>query len=295
MVSLEGLAKPQYFFRPSQIARRLLREFSSTRGLETVALPWKLKIVVDTEDTVGNAIASQGLYDIVTTEVIWRLTEPGDSAIDIGANIGYFTGLLAIRVGKDGRVSAFEPHPRTASLLKRNVESFETDQRSGRIVIHTIALSNSDGEAILDVFPNQENNTSYAFLNFQTNHMGIPVKTARLERFLDGSRSTGIVKIDAQWHEEAVLQGAGDYLRSKKIRDIVFEEEAPFPAPSHKILMDAGYSLFWFEEHFRGPRLIQPFSKQRERRAYDILPSYLATIDPRRVERIFSTPGWNCL
>jgi FkbM family methyltransferase len=250
---------------------------------------------VDTEDTLGNALASQGVYDIVTTEVIWRLTEPGDMAIDVGANIGYFTSLLAVRVGKTGEVLAFEPHPRTAALLTRNAGRIQKDTRSGRIVVHVTALSNSDGEALLDVFPNQEQNTSYAFLNFRSNHKGIVVKAARLERFLTCSKHVGVMKIDAQWHEAAVLEGAGEHLRSQKIRDIVFEEEVPFPAPSHGILMDAGYTIFWFEEHFRGPVLIPPGSQTRRRRPYDVVPSYLATLDPRRAEGLFSLPGWNCL
>jgi hypothetical protein len=96
MVSLKGLSKPQYLFRPSQIVRRLLLEIHSKRGLKTLDLPWKLKIHVNTEDTVGLALASQGLYDLVTTEVIYRLAEVGETVVDVGANIGYFTGLLVL-------------------------------------------------------------------------------------------------------------------------------------------------------------------------------------------------------
>jgi FkbM family methyltransferase len=294
MVSLSGLSKPQYLFRPSQIVRRLLLEFHSKRGLKTLDLPWKLKIHVNTEDTVGLALASHGLYDLVTTEVIYRLAELGETVIDVGANIGYFTGLLAVRVGKVGKVIVFEPHPGTALLLSQNVKLFLSDPRSAQIVVHQIALSSSDGEARLDNFPGVEQHTSYSFLNFQTSDRGIPVKTSRLEHFLHGPETIGVLKIDAQWHEERVLKGAGDYLRSKKIRDIVFEEEAPFPAPSHKILMDAGYHLFWFEEHLRGPKLIPPDAKPANLRSYDIPPSFLATINPERVERIFSKPGWTC-
>ena len=294
MISLKGLSKPQYLFRPYQIVRRLVLEFHSERGLRTLDLPWKLKIHVNTEDTVGLALASQGLYDLVTTEVIYRLTEVGETAIDVGANIGYFTGLLSVRVGKVGKVIAFEPHPRTALLLRQNVQLFLSDPRSAQIIVHQTALSDAVGEARLDNFPGAEQHTSFSFLNFKTSDRGIPVKTSRLEHFLDGRETIGVLKIDAQWHEEGVLKGAGDYLRSKKIRDIVFEEEAPFPAPSHKILMDAGYRLFWFEERLRGPRLIPPDAKPANLRNYDIAPSFLATIDPERVERIFSKSGWTC-
>jgi FkbM family methyltransferase len=294
MLSLSGLAKPQYFFRPSQILRRLLRETHPKKGLVTVTLPWKTTIEVNTNDTHGEGVANQGIYDLVTTEVIWRLTEPGDAAIDVGANVGYFTSLLAARVGNAGSVMAFEPHPITASLLRKNVERFRNGRRLASIVVHQVALSNSDGEAMLDVFPKEENNTSWAYLNPKASYKGIPVKTARLERFLDRSQPVGILKVDAQWHEKAVFQGMGDYLKSAHVRDIIFEEEALFPAPSHKVLTEAGYHLFWFEETFWGLRLIPPDAKPRKMRSYDTLPSYLATANPERAKRLFSPRGWRC-
>src|SRR5262249_27856938 len=41
--------------------------------------------------------------------VIRRLVKPGSCVVDIGANIGFYTALLADCVGPTGRVYAFEP------------------------------------------------------------------------------------------------------------------------------------------------------------------------------------------
>jgi hypothetical protein len=121
---------------------------------------------------------------------------------------------------------------------------------------------------------------------------GISVKKSRGDRFI-ANDSIGLLKIDAQWHEAPVLEGFGECLRSGAIRDIVFEEEAPFPAWSHRILLNAGYSIFWFEEHLRGPRMIAPTDKPKGLRPYDLLPSYLATLDPKRAQRRLSASGWH--
>jgi FkbM family methyltransferase len=37
---------------------------------------------------------------------------PGDVAVDVGANCGYFTAVFAERVGVNGTVVAFEPNPK---------------------------------------------------------------------------------------------------------------------------------------------------------------------------------------
>lgn len=50
-----------------------------------------------------------------------QLLRRGDVAIDIGANLGYYTCPMADIVGADGRVYAVEPVPVIFSVLKRNV------------------------------------------------------------------------------------------------------------------------------------------------------------------------------
>jgi FkbM family methyltransferase len=290
MSLLTTLGKPQYLFRPRWVLRRLLRESGLSEFKGYVELPWGSKLELNMQDTVGHAIATQGLYDIITTEVIWRLTQKGDKTLDVGANIGYFTSLLAYRVGIDGRVLAFEPHPETFSLLQRNVKL--QGRSGGNISLCNTALSDVDGEGTLDVYQNRQSHTSYAFLTDKLTSTAIRVRKSRGDRFI-ANDSVGLMKIDAQSHEASVLEGFGERLRSGAIRDIVFEEEAAFPASSHRILLKAGYSMFWFEEHLRGPKMIAPTDKPKGLRPYDLLPSYLATLDPKRAQQRLSASGWH--
>ena len=66
----DGLRKPQYIFRPAQIVRRMLQELQQRQRKPIVQLPWGLQIEIDPADTVGDALAGQSLYDIVTTVVL---------------------------------------------------------------------------------------------------------------------------------------------------------------------------------------------------------------------------------
>jgi FkbM family methyltransferase len=47
--------------------------------------------------------------------------QPGDTVVDVGANIGSFTVLAASAVGINGRVLSFEPVPETFRRLQENV------------------------------------------------------------------------------------------------------------------------------------------------------------------------------
>ncbi len=53
-----------------------------------------------------------------------HLVRRGDTAIDIGANLGYYARPLARIAGPEGRVYAVEPMPPVAEVLRRNLRGF---------------------------------------------------------------------------------------------------------------------------------------------------------------------------
>jgi FkbM family methyltransferase len=293
--ALQILGRPQYLFRPSQAAKRILRVVRGTKPQETVTLPWGLDIVVDTADTVGSAIALQGAYDLVTTEVLWRLTAPGDKTIDVGAHVGYMSSVLAHRAGPSGSVLAFEPVPENFEGLKNNVQRWAAAPSVAPITLRNVALSNHRGrETMLDV-PTHRQNKCWMHLpgwNHQPEALrpGVTVDVRRLDEFI-GSE-VGVIKLDVEYHEAQVLEGAGKLLNN--VRDIVFEETAPYPQQSHKLLERAGFRILWFEQRISGPRMVNPASAPRQR-PYDTMPSYLATKNYERAEGLLSKPGWQCL
>ncbi len=62
-------------------------------------------------------------YEPHVSAIIARLCKPGMTALDIGANIGYHTMLLAHHVGRGGRVLAFEANSENARLILATVRT----------------------------------------------------------------------------------------------------------------------------------------------------------------------------
>ena len=83
-----------------------------------------------------------------------RLLEPGQQAIDVGANYGVYSLSIAKAVGPSGRVWAFEPASSTAAFLEQRIAANNFTQ----VVLERSALSRECGTAQLTLNENSELN-----------------------------------------------------------------------------------------------------------------------------------------
>ena len=277
--------KPEYLWRPGQVKRRLL--FSPSSEVTPLPLPWGCTINAITAEGIGRAIATQGVYDLPLTEAIMRLTDSGDTALDVGANIGYTALVLARSSGPEGRVCCFEPNQALLPTLRTNVNNWKV-LHIAPIQIETVALSDRTGTAVLGFPDDYALNQGGASLEQENN--GVPVSVCRLDSLdINGA---GILKVDVEGHEAAVFVGAEALLARKLIRDILFEEHGSYPARSHRILLDHGYRIFRVARSTWRPLLLPPGDGPRQ--PY-LPPNYLATTDASRANARFVPWGWSAL
>jgi FkbM family methyltransferase len=294
--SILRLARPPYFFQPLQVFKRLRLEYF-WRGKKKVVttLPWRLPITINPHEAIGYDIACHGLYEIGVTETLWRLTEPGDLAIDAGSNIGYAASILAIRVGTRGRILCFEPHPLVFESLKENVEIWKKDKRCGTFVLYEAALGVTNGLALLHTSDWFQTNRGTAWVSakveFAPGVSVIEVSVRSLDSLLDEAETIGIVKMDVQGNELSVLEGMNHFLERRAVRDIVFEEVAPFPAPTHRYLQSKGYSIFELQERFTRIRCL-PNAQSSADASTPVVPNYLATLKPDRAKARLNRGIW---
>lgn len=250
---------------------------------------------MDPNEAIGSNIVSRGLYEQGVTEALWRLTETGALAIDVGSNIGYMASILAVRAGPLGKVICFEPHPQVFESLSRNVEVWRGDPRCGTIETHQAALGRGDGRAMLYTNDWFQTNHGTAWISDQeesnSNTRKMEVCVQSLDNLLKPAQSVSVMKMDVQGQEMSVLEGMQQLLNRHAVRDIVFEEHADFPAPTHKYLKSKGYSVLGLEEHFSGVKCVFDAQPSFDPETGPI-PNYVATLNPNRVISLLSPPVW---
>ena len=82
----------------------------------------RYKLLLDTRDRGFAAhVLLDGYWEMWLTIFMCRHIQPGMVVIDVGANFGYYTVLMADLVGPEGHTFAIEPNPVVAALLRQSV------------------------------------------------------------------------------------------------------------------------------------------------------------------------------
>jgi FkbM family methyltransferase len=291
--------KPQYAFYPVRTAKRALRGHISekdTRRVVDVSLPWGMPISLRPGEAIGHSIATTGIFDHCVSEALYRLADPGDLAVDVGANIGYMTSLMVKRTASPGRVLAVEPNPEVYPLLARNVARWRTEPGAPAIETHDVALSDHDGTAMLKVPALFTRNQGRASIDRREGddgadpwHATVAVALRRLDDLV-GDCDVGVLKIDVEGHETKVLNGAERLLAAHRVRDIVFEHRG-YPTSATRFLENLGYTLFSLNSSlFR--LVVGPPSECPPWQGWEG-PSYLATVARDRALRRLRRRGWS--
>jgi len=304
-MKLSGILKPEYFYQPKLALRRLL-PFRHSSNLEFVdeKLPWGLPIRVRPLEEHGRILATLGVIALAVTETLFRLADSGEIAVDVGANIGYMTAVLAFQLSRSGggSVRAFEAHPEIFQELKYNVETWQKQLINTQIDIQSIAISEKCGEITLGIpesFPKNRGLASVLSWDYPANLSDsfylktIKVASFSLDELFPHPEKIGVIKLDVEGHEFSVIKGAKNLLQDKRIRDCVFEEHREYPTDVTSFWEEMGYSVFRIQRQFFGPRLLPPDSQVPRTKWQPT--SFLAT---QQIERAFSRlqeRGWKVL
>jgi FkbM family methyltransferase len=145
-----------------------------------------------------------------------KLVRPGMHVVDVGANIGLYSLLLARLVERSGSVLAFEPEPNLFATLRENCAS----NNATNVVLFPCALGQAKGIASFhrSAFNSGDNRLGPSSVG----HDAVEVKVERFDDLRPDSK-LDFVKIDVQGHELAALSGMERALSSSPNVRVLFE------------------------------------------------------------------------
>ena len=144
--------------------------------------------------------------------------KPGDCVIDIGANLGFVTTMLASLVGKDGKVFSFEPSAVTYQKLLRTIEANELS------MVEPVNFGLGKQETTHDLYRVSGSSGNDTLIKSGDGKISTgQVKIISLDSFLaQKPQPISFIKIDTEGYELQVLRGAIGTL--KKHRPVIYIE-----------------------------------------------------------------------
>ena len=288
---IEWLNRPEYIYQPSKLISRIFGKKAPIEGEEIVELPWELPIEVDCRERIGRIIAHHGVFELPVVEAIFRLTDRGDIALDVGANIGYMAAAAASAGAK--RVICFEPHPVLFDRLERNLQRWnQVPGFSGQLEARQEAVSSARGSAALRVpregFAENQGLATLESRDGQPGYDEVSVTTTTIDTVTcEIPERIGILKIDIEEHEYHAFLGAIEMLRHNRVRDIIYEDYGGVGSESSKLLASFGYSVFGLQRSVFGPLLLDG---THTRPWWD--HNLLATLEPERARKRMAARGF---
>ncbi|ROM29264.1 hypothetical protein BK645_09855 [Pseudomonas protegens] len=171
---------------------------------------------IEGEDAYARSI--NGTFEPELTELIQRLCDEGDNALDVGGNIG-MTALAISTVCGSGKVAAVEPVPAAYFLLEKN-----TSQVSN-VKIWNFALGKTPGTLPMQGYSDNLSGSfiSDAFHVEEKNHFTVNVEVKTIDDTFStlGLDRLDFMKIDVEGFELEVLEGAAKTLQQYKPRVIL--------------------------------------------------------------------------
>lgn len=205
---------------------------------------------LDPEDNLGLSV--KGMHEPMTTEIFRRNIRKGDTVLDIGANIGYFTLIAARLVGDEGRVFAFEPNPSAFDILRKNVEA---NGYKKNVTLVPKAVSDSSGN--VQLFLEKDGNTRWSSIyDIHESSGHLEVDTITIDDFLTSYEGdVDFIKLDIEGAELAALRGMTSLVKKGGELKIVAEfrpnllERAGVPPEDYlNFFTDNGFKLYYADE-----------------------------------------------
>lgn len=195
------------------VNQKWIKRFGTPAVITVAVNPKKKFRMKGTNLNLENRLYWRGFkagHEPATAQTFALYASNANWVIDVGANTGFFA-LIAKTMNPSANVAAFEPHPFFYGILEENARL-----NNYKIITKNEAASNNTG-TVNFFFPRPNEGNVYSgtvnmdhFNHHQSTRPNtIDIKTSPLDTLIanEGWTKGGLVKIDAEGHDEEVLLG----------------------------------------------------------------------------------------
>jgi len=182
---------------------------------EVVTLHDGIRMELVLNEYVQSQLYLFGAFEPATVKVLKRLVKSGDTVLDIGANVGYMSLVLAKCVGKSGKVFSFEPDSKNFALLNRNI-ALNPD-----CYIKPIALAVSDSHQPIRLYHAKfDFNAGAHSMLPSEKHLSdfVEIEATTIDEFVTshGLKKIDVIKIDIEGAKMKAFNGMTETLRNSR-------------------------------------------------------------------------------
>ncbi len=187
---------------------------------------------------IGKSIKHYGEFSEGEVHVFYSLLAAGDFAVEVGANIGAHTLPIAKKVGKTGRVFAFEPQYAVYQILCGNLALNGLNHARAYLA----ACGAAPGEIIVPVLDSGRE-TNFGGLSLGGHQQGDRVSVVTIDG-MDLPRCK-LLKIDVEGMELQVLQGATQTIQRTRPFLYIENDREDKSKALIEFIFQLGYRCFW--------------------------------------------------
>ena len=195
-------------------------------------------------------------FSEVEVAVIKELVVKGDRALDVGANVGWYTRILSELVGESGRVYSIEPIPETFALLSYCVKKLHLSN----VETFNYAVSDKDGIVRMEIPKYGGGGDNYYQSRIVEGGSGEgalrshAVESRSIDSLFPAAETRiSFIKCDVEGHELAVARGAENVTRRSFPAWLVEVSSNPDEDGTEARLLfshyeQMGYGAYWYAD-----------------------------------------------
>lgn len=204
------------------------------------------------DEEISAQMIARGYWEVWVEKAVRAMIGPGSRVIEVGANVGYYTLLMARDIGPAGKLDSYEANPRLVELLRH---SSTFNGYGDRVTVHCNAVSDK-AEPITFVMRRRRSGSGHVLAgggDFGDETIRVEAQGVRLD---DAFPAGGIdlLRIDAEGFEPMILAGARNLIAASPNLKICMEWDLNMMRPRADVgamideLTAAGLS-FWLIEY----------------------------------------------